>query len=203
VADDDLQRKEHAGDGRVEGGGDGGRDAATEQRPRQCAAEMQLLRDEGAHGGAKMDDRPFAARRCPRSQRDRADYRGSDAVAQRHPSAAQGAGDNNIGDGLRPAAWHQEFDQQADRQPAAGRDQQDMPPRQHRDQRMHALGCKAETNRLDEGDAFPEHDSATAGDQADNNREGEQDHLLMTHHATDASKIMRDVDLCHVSAEGW
>ena len=48
MPDNDFEGEEHTGDGRIEGGGNGGRHAASEQRARQGAAEMQLFRDEGA-----------------------------------------------------------------------------------------------------------------------------------------------------------
>ena len=82
VGEKQFEGEEHPRDGRVEGGRDAARGAARDEESHLRLVEFGPPRDRGAHRGADLDDRPLAADRTARADRD---GRG-ECLDERHPA---------------------------------------------------------------------------------------------------------------------
>ena len=97
LAQDDLHAEEHAGDRRVERGGDAARGAAGDHDPQPVLRQLDPLADAGGQRGADLHDRPLAAHRAaePMHSAEARDLTTADLPAD--PAAVVGDRDHHLG----------------------------------------------------------------------------------------------------------
>ncbi len=127
VPDHQLERIERAGQWRIEGGGDRGGGAASDQSAQIAAPEAQPLAEPRRDAGTELRIGGFESDRSAEARRDDGEQGQVGAVVQRHLAAEERIGLDRIDDFARTPAADQDGGA-AGQQTADGRDHEDAPP---------------------------------------------------------------------------